>query len=101
MNEPLQIHVREVLRAKAPNARVPEFVIRFLERIVHQDEINAFLAKLHGITGVAFARATYEELFGVQVSIEGKENIPLDDAPLIFASNHRPRGTPMQSAQGW
>ena len=88
MNEPLQIQVREVLRAKAPNARVPEFVIRFLERIVHQDEINAFLAKLHGITGAAFARATYEELFGVQVSIEGKENIPLNDAPLIFASNH-------------
>lgn len=88
MSEPLQINVREVLRAKAPKVHVPEFVIRFLERIVHQDEMNAFLVRLNGVRGAAFARATYEELFGVQVSIDGKENIPQGDAPLIFASNH-------------
>lgn len=88
MSEPLQINIRKVLKAKAPNAHVPEFVIRFLERIAHQDEMNAFLAKKQGVTGAAFAKATYEECFGVTVSIEGTENIPLSDEPLIFAGNH-------------
>jgi len=88
MSEPLQIDIRKVLKAKAPNARVPEFFIRFLERIAHQDEMNAFLRSHGHLTGAAFARATYEENFGVTVSIEGAENVPAADQPLIFASNH-------------
>jgi len=41
----LQIDVKQVLTDKNPSlARViPGFVIRYLKRIVHQDEINDFL----------------------------------------------------------
>ena len=40
---PLQFDIRAILKRKAPNARVPEFLIRYLERITHIEQMNAFL----------------------------------------------------------
>ena len=42
---PLQFDIRAVLKSKAPNAKVPEFLIRYLERITHIEQMNAFLRK--------------------------------------------------------
>ena len=42
---PLQFDIRAIIREKAPKAHVPGFLIRYLERIVHVKQMNAFLRK--------------------------------------------------------
>ncbi|HBB91230.1 MAG: hypothetical protein A2X22_12410 [Bacteroidetes bacterium GWF2_49_14] len=66
--------------------RLPKFFIRYLKRIVHQDEINAFLIKNKGITGHEFLNRSIDYM-GIKIEIKGLELIP-KDGRLIFASNH-------------
>ena len=86
---PLQFDIRAVIQRKAPNAHVPDFIIRYLERIVHIKQMNAFLRVHTTEKDYDFIRVVLdEELGGCSAIIEGKENIPTDDRPVIFASNH-------------
>ncbi len=66
--------------------RLPKFLIRYLKRIVHQDEINAFLIKNKGVTGHEFLNRAIDYM-GIKIDIRGLEHIP-KDGRLIFASNH-------------
>lgn len=85
---PLQLDIREVLRRKAPKAHVPGFVIRYLERITHVKQMNAFLRRHPHERDYEFIRLTLSEELGCSASIEGIENIPADGRPVIFVSNH-------------
>ena len=44
-NEVLKIDVEKVLYSKNPGLRkvVPKFIVNYLKRIVHQDDLNYFL----------------------------------------------------------
>lgn len=85
---PLQFDIRAVLRSKAPNAHVPGFVIRYLERIAHIKQMNAFLRQHPDLKGYDFIRTVVGEELGCTASIEGTEHIPTDGRPVIFVSNH-------------
>jgi len=85
---PLQFDIRAILKRKAPNAHVPEFVIRYLERITHIRQMNAFLRKYPDLKGYEFIRLVISEELECSASIEGVENIPTDGKPVIFVSNH-------------
>jgi len=85
---PLQFDIRAILRTKAPKAHVPNFVIRYLERIAHIKQMNAFLRKYPEVKNYDFIRLVLDEELGCSASIDGIENIPTDGKPLIFASNH-------------
>lgn len=84
----LLIDVEKVLEAKAPALRkwLPRPVVSYLKHIVHQDEINRFVASAADVQGLPYADAILKE-FGVSVSIEGLDNVPTDGR-YIFASNH-------------
>ena len=84
----LQFDIRAVLKQKAPNAHVPGFLIRYLERIAHIKQMNAFLRKYPDVKNYDFIRLVLDEELGCSASIDGIENIPTDGKPLIFASNH-------------
>ena len=77
-----------MLKSKAPKAHVPNFIIRYLERIVHIDQMNAFLRKHPTERDYDFIRLVLDEELGCTASIEGTENIPTDGKPVIFVSNH-------------
>jgi len=81
----LNINVREILRTKAPNKKVPEFLIRYLERIAHQDELNTFLIEQEGITGIEFVEASVK-FVGVTVTCEGLDQLP--EGRFTFVGNH-------------
>lgn len=66
--------------------RIPGFFIRYLKRIVHQDEINDFLIKNQGIEGFPFIDRALEYM-DVDLTIKGEENLP-DNTRLIIVSNH-------------
>ena len=61
MESALRINVDAILKAKAPNVSVPGFLVSYLKKIVHQDEINDFLASDPG-TGFDFIDATLKFL---------------------------------------
>ena len=89
---PLQFDIHAILRTKAPKAHVPNFVIRYLERITHVKQMNAFLRKYPDLKGYDFIRMVIDEELGCSATIEGIENIPTDGRPVIFASNHHVGG---------
>ena len=55
---PLQFDIRAILKSKAPKAKVPNFIIRYLERIVHVEQMNAFLRKYPDLKGYEFIDAS-------------------------------------------
>lgn len=85
---PLQFDIRAILKSKAPNARVPDFLIRYLERIAHVKQMNAFLRKHPDLQDYDFIDLVIKEELGCSASIDGMENIPSGSTPLIFVSNH-------------
>lgn len=86
--ETFTIDIDKVVEAKSPKLKrmLPQFVINYLKRIVHQDDINDFILKTKDVKGLDYAEAIIEK-FGATVDIYGLENVP-DDGRLIFASNH-------------
>lgn len=84
----LQFDIRAILKSKAPKTHVPEFLIRYLERIVHVEQMNAFLRVHTTERDYDFIRLVLDEELGCTASIEGTENIPTDNRPVIFVSNH-------------
>ena len=85
---PLQFDIRAILRSKAPKAHVPDFLVRYLERIAHVKQMNAFLRKHQTERNYDFIRLVLDEELCCSASIDGTENIPSDGKPVIFVSNH-------------
>ncbi|UCS95897.1 1-acyl-sn-glycerol-3-phosphate acyltransferase [Echinicola marina] len=65
---------------------MPGFVLSYIRRIAHEDEINQIMGKLGHLQGLDFVNGLIDE-FGVKIELKGAENIPLKDS-VIFASNH-------------
>lgn len=84
--KPLLIDVEAILASKGVK-KAPKFLVKFLKRIIHQDELNQFLS-LHGeCRGAEFATKALE-FFDVKYNIHDIENLPKDGGKYIFASNH-------------
>ncbi|MEG2791226.1 MAG: 1-acyl-sn-glycerol-3-phosphate acyltransferase [Odoribacter sp.] len=88
------VHVEELFKSK--NQRLARFihgfVYSFLRRVIHEEEINEFIARYGDRRGLAFADGMLEFL-KVSYRVEGLENLPAAGGRYIFASNH-PLGGP-------
>jgi putative hemolysin len=84
-NNVLKINVREILHAKAPQKKVPEFLIRYLERISHQDELNTFLEEKAGVSGIEFVEASVK-FIDIKVVVQGLDTLP--EGRFTFVGNH-------------
>ena len=84
------IYIETVLRNKSPKLykSLPKFVISYLKRIIHQDEMNEFIASSNDKFGADFAEA-FMQYSNINITVRGEENLPkADDARVIFAGNH-------------
>ena len=85
------IDIEKILQSKmGKKARfVPAFAVRWLKRIVHEDEVNAFLWESRNLTGTEWLKACVRYL-DMTIHIEGRNNLPdKDDGKLYtFVSNH-------------
>ncbi|WP_421754613.1 1-acyl-sn-glycerol-3-phosphate acyltransferase [Croceimicrobium sp.] len=82
------IEIEKVVAEKNPALAkwLPGFVMRYIKRIIHQDEINEAM-RLHGDKeGLPFVRAGLDFL-NTTVKTVGLENIPKEGG-VILASNH-------------
>ena len=96
------IDIDEIVRGKAGSkARfVPRFVLSWLKRIIHQDEVNEFILSEGDKQGMPWLDDCMEYL-GTTLNVKGLENLPDDsDGRLFtFVSNH-PLGGPDGVALG-
>ena len=85
------IDVERILRDKmGGKARfVPGVFVRWLRRIVHEDEVNTHLWESRGLTGTAWLESSMRYL-DIRLEVEGRENLPAKDDGRFytFVSNH-------------
>lgn len=88
------VYIEQLFKSKNPRlARlIPGFVYSFLKRVIHQDEINEFIAKYGDRKGLDFSNGMVEFL-NITYDVVGMENLPSPDGRYIFVSNH-PLGGP-------
>ncbi len=88
LKDVLQIDVENIIASKNPKLLkvIPRFLIRYLKRIIHQDEVNDFLLKHHGKYGLDFSQAIIDD-FRINYEVEGLEELPKDNR-YLFVSNH-------------
>ncbi len=84
-----RIDVDNILKAKASKQYhiIPRFLINYLKRTLHQDDINGILSRNQGLEGVDFMHALVDKEFHLRLKIHGEENIP-EQGKFTFASNH-------------
>ena len=83
-----KIDVEKVLYSKNPGLRkvMPKFIVNYLKKIVHQDDLNFFLEKSGHLKDGELIEAGLKFL-GINARIYGTENIP-SEGRYIFVSNH-------------
>lgn len=85
--KPQQISLQRIFAERGGAfRRMPRFLVRFLERLVRQKELNDILRTAYPKQGWEFAHAALDYL-NVDVEVSGEENIPATSR-VIFASNH-------------
>lgn len=82
------IDVDKILKEKNPKLSkwLPKFVVRYLKRVLHQDEINQILATHQDKKNEVFCQKILND-FNITVDTFGVENIPKKGG-VIFACNH-------------
>ena len=84
----VRIDVSEVLRSKNPSLAkvIPSFIVNYLKRIIHQDELNDFLERSANLKDIDLVEASLDFL-KINYNVIGKENLP-GEGRFIFVSNH-------------
>jgi putative hemolysin len=83
-----KIDVEKVLRSKNPTLAkvIPPFIVNYLKKIVHQDDLNRFLAESGHLRDAQLIDAGLR-FFDITYKVSGVENIP-SAGRHIFVSNH-------------
>ena len=66
--------------------RLPGFIIKWIEIIIRQDEMNQILTKYSDYQGLDILTKIIEEL-NIKIEVDGKENLP-ENSRCFFLSNH-------------
>ncbi len=82
------IDIQHLIKSKNPRLAkwLPRFVINYLRRVLHEEEINAFIASHKEVLNEDFCAAVVN-YFNISVEIKGLEHIP-KTGPIIIAMNH-------------
>ncbi len=88
VQEAVIIDVDAIFKKKNPHIYkiIPGFILSYIKRTIHQDEINFALEKFRDKHGLDFLTHILE-FYGFKYSVSGEENIPREGR-FIFVSNH-------------
>lgn len=83
------VNVDKVLRSKGKKIYpyIPKFLIRYLEKKIHQDTLNEALHQFQDKQDLEFLENVLHKYFTAEIEVKNKENIPRDGR-YILASNH-------------
>lgn len=87
-SEPGFIDLERVIAGKNPGLLkiLPGFIIRYLKRVIHQDELNRSLNDHKDKVGQPFLEAILRD-FGANIVIRGEQNL-MKSERIVVASNH-------------
>lgn len=82
------IDIEKVIKSKNPKLLkwLPKFIVSYLKRVIHQDEVNQILHEFKDDYDYVFCKKLIER-FNIKVTVSGEENIPKTGG-FIFAANH-------------
>ena len=82
------IDFRQIFESKAPKLmkRMPNWLFRRIQKLLHEEDINTILSKYGHLQGVEFDQAVIKD-FNLNVVVKGAENLTASDRILV-ASNH-------------
>ena len=85
----LQLDVTQAIASKNKKLAkwLPRFIIRWVENLIHQDEMNLFFAKHEHDSPLEFAKHTLEGFAQASVTVTNEEKIP-KEGRYIVVSNH-------------
>ncbi|MFZ9027611.1 MAG: 1-acyl-sn-glycerol-3-phosphate acyltransferase [Crocinitomicaceae bacterium] len=88
MSEKKFIDVERVIREKNPKLlkRLPGFILRYLKRIIHEDEINNFIVENKDKKNQEFCQAVVDH-FNIKIEVDHLERIP-KEGKIVIAMNH-------------
>lgn len=83
-----KIDVDTIIKNKNPKLykQLPRFVIKYIKKILHQDELNDIFTRIGNYTGLDFIEKGLKEI-NVKINVIGSENIP-KQGRYIFVANH-------------
>ncbi|MCC6690359.1 MAG: 1-acyl-sn-glycerol-3-phosphate acyltransferase [Bacteroidia bacterium] len=84
----LRVDIEKIIGEKNPGLLklLPRFILNYIKKIIHQDEVNIFLQKHVNDYGLDFAKAVVNE-FEVNITSEGLQHIPKSGG-CVIAANH-------------
>ena len=82
------IDIDHLIESKNPKLKkwLPRFVLKYIKRTIHQDDVNQFLKDNKGVVGYYFCLAVINK-FNIKVEVKGIENFP-DKGGCIAVCNH-------------
>jgi putative hemolysin len=82
------INIEKVIRNSGSKfvRSLPKFIIRIIEKVVHQDEMNDTINRFRDKSGVPFINDVLK-CWNINIIIRGDENIP-SSGRFVFAANH-------------
>jgi len=89
MNKVNTVDIDKTFQDKNPKLykMLPKFVLRYLKKVIHQDDINEILTTYgYDYSGLGFNEKVLEHL-NITYTTENKENLPVGKR-YIFCSNH-------------
>jgi len=88
MSDTKFIDVDKIIRSKAPGLRkwLPTFIVSWLKRKLHEDEINDFMRETKNVYGLDFNKAALN-ILGANIEVKNQHHIPLTGG-IIVAANH-------------
>lgn len=85
---PENIDIDAIFKKKNPGLYklLPGFVLNYIKRTIHQDELNEILLRFNDKYGLDFIHSALEQM-GIEYTVSGEGNIP-GQGRNIFVSNH-------------
>ena len=82
------IDIKRVLEEKNPKLKkwLPGFMVRYLQKILHEKEVNEFIESQNDSDSFEFCQAVIKK-FNIELNAFGIENVP-DEGGCVLAVNH-------------
>ena len=88
MSKPKFIDIERVIKEKNPRLLnwLPRFVLRYLKKIIHEEEINSFLEKNKDLVNQEFCQAVVD-YFNINIEVDNLDGVP-KEGKIVIAMNH-------------
>jgi len=89
IDKDLFIDIDKILKDKNPriNRFIPKFLIRYLKKVIHQNELNYIIEHYNNLYGLDFNAAVLDDYFHIKTTATGQDNIP-KGGRFILVANH-------------